>query len=335
MADPPQVSVLVPAYNVAPYLGRALRSALVQEVPLEVLVVDDGSTDATLAVAQAAAHRDGRVRVIQHARNQGISVALNTAIGQARGCWLAVLAGDDAWLAGRLARLLGLAEAAAADVVADDLFCVGYDGRTATCLVRERLGTRAAPCWLRPHDLLVHTDPLGLLKPIMRRDFVQLHGLRYDPGLRLQEDLHFYLALTFRGARWLLVPDAGYLYYLRPGSAMTNAVALYRTSHLRERKRELLLDPAVRRDPSLLAAVQRHIRAEGRDQRWHAFRTELAHHRWAAVARAAPGQLPMLPRLVAKRWRRLRGPSTDLCLLDAPATRSTPVGLGVARLHVR
>src|SRR5918998_3254804 len=85
----PRVSVVIPAFNVAGCLERALDSALNQTIPdLEILVVDDGSSDATLEVACRVAARDSRIRVMRNERNLGIGASRNRAFNEAQGEWL-------------------------------------------------------------------------------------------------------------------------------------------------------------------------------------------------------------------------------------------------------
>jgi glycosyltransferase involved in cell wall biosynthesis len=88
------VSVIVPACNYARYLSEAIDSALAQTYePLEVIVVDDGSTDETAGVLAEYANR---IRVIRQ-RNQGVSAARNSGISAARGEYIAFLDADDSW----------------------------------------------------------------------------------------------------------------------------------------------------------------------------------------------------------------------------------------------
>jgi glycosyltransferase involved in cell wall biosynthesis len=96
----PLVSALVAAYNAEPFIEQALRSALDQDWPaLEIIVVDDGSTDRTAAVVEGL--NDPRIRLIRQ-ENAGACGAVNTAFHAARGELLALLDADDVWPAGKL-----------------------------------------------------------------------------------------------------------------------------------------------------------------------------------------------------------------------------------------
>jgi glycosyltransferase involved in cell wall biosynthesis len=93
------VSVIIPTYNYGRYLGEAIESALKQTYPpLEVIVVDDGSTDGT---PQVLAAFGGRVRAV-HQGNAGVGAARNKGIAVARGEYIALLDSDDVWLPDKL-----------------------------------------------------------------------------------------------------------------------------------------------------------------------------------------------------------------------------------------
>lgn len=101
------LSVLVPAYQVENYLDAALASILGQPIArLEVVIVDDGSRDATAAVARAWSERDGRVRAVLQARNEGMTPTWNRLLREARGELVFKLDGDDCLEPGALGRLL-------------------------------------------------------------------------------------------------------------------------------------------------------------------------------------------------------------------------------------
>lgn len=97
------VSVIIPAYNYAAFVAEALASALQQSHSnIEVIVVDDGSTDNTAAVVQEQMKRDSRVQYI-HQHNQGLSAARNTGIRHSRGDYLVFLDADDVMHAQKVA----------------------------------------------------------------------------------------------------------------------------------------------------------------------------------------------------------------------------------------
>src|SRR5690242_16380171 len=93
----PAVSIIMPAYNVAPYVAAAIRSALVQSfTDFELIVVDDGSKDNTPEIIKSLAGIDPRVRLVQQA-NRGLAGARNTALRASRGDFFALLDSDDLW----------------------------------------------------------------------------------------------------------------------------------------------------------------------------------------------------------------------------------------------
>lgn len=95
MASEKRISLIVPVYNVAKYLDRCVKSLLAQTYPhLEIILVDDGSTDGSGSLCDAYARADRRVRVI-HQENSGLSAARNRGIDAASGAYLAFVDGDD------------------------------------------------------------------------------------------------------------------------------------------------------------------------------------------------------------------------------------------------
>ncbi len=127
-----RVSVIIPTYNRAETLPRAIDSALDQTVEdLEVVVVDDGSTDETSSVL--AEYDDPRVRPVVHATNQGANAARNTGIEHARGTYVAFLDSDDTWLPEKLERQLATLDGRSSDWIGaycDSAFELsGADGR--------------------------------------------------------------------------------------------------------------------------------------------------------------------------------------------------------------
>lgn len=108
----PLVSVIIPAYNAEPTLAETLRSAAAQTYPnLEILIVDDGSTDRTAEIADVFCRADPRARLLRKA-NGGVASARNFGIAEAAGEWIAPLDADDLWHPSKIAKQVSAALAA-------------------------------------------------------------------------------------------------------------------------------------------------------------------------------------------------------------------------------
>src|SRR5690348_9546311 len=143
-----RASVVVPAYNAERTIGRAIESALAQtEQRCEVLVIDDASSDGTLAVASQYAERDPRVRVLQNLVNRGPAGSRNRGLSAARGEWIALLDADDTFAPHRIETLLREGEFHKADIVADNLLLCPEENVNAR---QPMLSTRDLPAakWL-------------------------------------------------------------------------------------------------------------------------------------------------------------------------------------------
>ena len=101
------ISVIIPAYNCRTTLKQAVDSVLIQQVPLEVLVIDDGSLE-PIADIMESYREDSRVIFLKNTKNMGVSATRNRGVQEARGKWIAFLDSDDYWAPGKLARQLEL-----------------------------------------------------------------------------------------------------------------------------------------------------------------------------------------------------------------------------------
>jgi len=112
---PPFFSIVIPVYNRAALIGRALRSCLEQDfIDFEIIVVDDGSTDGSVAAIRAVA--DPRVTLIEHERNRGVGPARNSGMSRASGEWIVCLDSDDELLPGALRSMYHRAASTGQDV---------------------------------------------------------------------------------------------------------------------------------------------------------------------------------------------------------------------------
>ena len=113
----PQVSVIMPAYNAGRFLEKAIRSVMAQTVTnWELLVLDDGSSDDTLIIAQRLAQADSRIRVLPNECNMGVAKTRNRGLDLCRGEYVALLDSDDVWYPQKLEAQLALMRETGADL---------------------------------------------------------------------------------------------------------------------------------------------------------------------------------------------------------------------------
>jgi len=218
---PADVSVIIAAYNVENYIERAIRSALDQSgVAVEVIVVNDASTDSTLAIASRI--KDPRVACINLSSNSGPSIARNTGIAAASAPWLAVLDGDDAFAPNRLIRCIARAKSTNADIVVDNLEVRRESDKVCFPMFKPekfaRMEMLDLATFIRGNIFLLRRWTLGYLKPIFSAQFLRHHQLGYDPYLHIGEDYNLLATALACGARCAVEATCGYFYTVRSGS---------------------------------------------------------------------------------------------------------------------
>ena len=177
-AGPIQVSVIIPCHNAAETLDTPLESLVSQTCPdWEAVLVDDGSTDDTLKVAEKWVARDSRIRVIRQAQG-GVSTARNAGIAAARHDWISFLDADDRLSPGYFSEMTdALRRRKDADAAICRMIHVKIDGSEQE--IGFWLPTIGEPLsWNCP--FLIHAC-------VVRRDLVQAVG-GFDPGLKTAED---------------------------------------------------------------------------------------------------------------------------------------------------
>jgi succinoglycan biosynthesis protein ExoU len=218
------VSVIIAAWNRESTIAKAVASALAEPEVHSVIVVDDASSDGTASKALAADDGSGRLHVLRMPENRGPAAARNLALRLCEAPWVAVLDGDDYFRPGRFATLLALADGW--DLVADDIMQIQED-RAGLDEPRPMLASEGPfEPWRCDFKTFVlgnitrgrDRKELGLFKPIMSRAFLEDHRLAYNEDLRLGEDYALYTRALAAGARFRIVPAAGYVSVLRPGS---------------------------------------------------------------------------------------------------------------------
>lgn len=215
----PKASVIVPVYNVKEYLKKCVDSILAQtERDLEVLLIDDGSTDGSGELCEALAKEDSRVRVI-HQENKGLGGARNTGIQAAKGEWLLLVDSDD-WIEPEtLEKCLEAGERENADMVMFAMRSVDENGntlRTVTETVPKDRGLL-----LKDHKDLLLTAPSAANK-LYRRELFSRTGAEYPPRV-WYEDIRTTPKLMACSGPMVFLDYMGYNYFQRTGSIMQSA----------------------------------------------------------------------------------------------------------------
>jgi succinoglycan biosynthesis protein ExoO len=263
---PPDVSFIVATYNVAPYVQAAVASALEQVgVDVEVIVADDASVDGTADLVAALAGEDPRITLIRRASNAGPARARNDAMARARGTWMAILDGDDVVAPDRSRRLLDLAAATSADVVADNFERVLMDGRST--------GITMIPQGPEPYSLLVdiaaflrgntifdRRSKLGYIKPMFRSDFLRAKAIRHQEDIHIGEDYELCLSCLMAEARLIVTSQSFYKYRTRPGSLSWRMSARH-IDRLLLAHREACIDVRFAADARIQSASRRYQHA--------------------------------------------------------------------------
>lgn len=315
MTNPQSICVVIAAKDASSTIERSVRSALAEPEVTEVVVVDDGSSDATGAAAMAAEDGTNRLRVERFDVNRGPAAARNHAIAVSSAPLLAVLDADDFFLPGRFTTLLALP---GWDFVADNIVFIDEsradmpDLTVTEFLPASRLidleGFIEGNISKRGHS----RGEAGFLKPVMRRDFLVENALHYNEDLRLGEDYDLYVRALAKGARYRVSHACGY-------GAVVRQNSLSGRHDTRDLKRLFEADRAILRSGSLPADAARLIRTHERHIR---ARYELRHfldlknHEGPGVAiryvLSNPAAMPaIVGGIVADKTERFRRPSAE------------------------
>ncbi len=244
MMASPQVSVIVPAYNVQSYIEQVLISLTAQSLQdFEAIVVDDGSTDGTSEVVKLFCDRDSRFQLLQKP-NGGLSSARNHGIRHARAPYVALLDGDDVYKPEKLATHVSILDHTPdVGVVYSASQAIRDDGH---------------PTFISLSGKPVMSDPLLALlcknfighgsNAVFRRSLFDEVG-EFDEGLRSSEDVDFWLRIAAtRRWRFHRVPQILCCYRVRPSGLSFNVAQM-------QRSHEQVLETASRRSPEVVKPV--------------------------------------------------------------------------------
>jgi len=330
-----QVSVIIANYNGEKFVADAIRSACRQTLrDIEIIVSDDASTDASVAIVEGLIAEDDRIRLVRSGANGGPAAARNRALDIARGEWISILDSDDLMHPGRLQSIIEEAARSQADIVADDLLLFDASRQASPQTLFSGRWAKS-PQWVSPEQYVLTNNPygrgpaLGYLKPVIRSSVISRNQVRYDERLTIAEDYDFVFRLLMAGASFRTLPQIGY-FYRRHGESVShrlNSDALRRIADSEagwaKRWPQASLQGALR---SRERSIRRAIAFDGLVQHIKAGETMAAV--WTAMADPAAALLLYMPALqfIKRLGRTQHKPSGEgrrqICIL----TRQRIVG---------
>ena len=227
----PEVSIIIPTYNSEAYIAQAIESVLNQTyINFEIILVDDASCDSTLEIAKS--FNDRRLKIISNKQNHGVSYGRNCGIEVAKGKWIALLDSDDWYAPERLEKLLFVAQKENADLVADNLNLIrDCESQPWSTLLQENEQKVSSIKIIDGVEFVISDRPnainakrnwsLGYTKPIIKREFLLQHNIKYNESIHVGEDYVLYLECLRQQARFALMPQAHYYYRTRETSLST------------------------------------------------------------------------------------------------------------------
>jgi succinoglycan biosynthesis protein ExoO len=313
MPGSPTVSVIVPNYNGGAFLADSIMSACRQSLrDIEIIVVDDASSDNSVEIIAGLMRRDRRIRLLASDRNRGPGAARNRALRVATGEWIAVLDSDDVMHPERLSSLVVAGEKDLADIVADDLLIFdGHHIESPQTLLRGRWAQ--APFWLdtetyvRRNNFFGRGPALGYLKPLFRASFLKSADAAYDERLRVAEDFDFAFRLLQHGARFRVYPLLLY-FYRKHGGSISHRLTTETIQAIKSADREARAR-CDKSDRKLMAALEARTRSIDRTFAFYRLVDAIKRRDLVNVGRVAmtsPRALMLLRLPIAARlkWRR-------------------------------
>ena len=220
------VSVLIPVYNVETYLENCLESVIKQTLTdIEIICVNDGSTDGSLEILKKYKEKDSRIKIITK-ENGGLPSARNAGLDHAKGKYVGFVDADDYIEKNMFERLVKIAEEDEAEIVVcgANIFpeTPRADGWLYECLSPEYKKYKS----FEPEILFIRNDVTPFLwRTLIRRDLIESRGFRLDEDIIIGEDKAFQCKVFPEAKRITVIPDKLYNYFwCRPNSLMGKQV---------------------------------------------------------------------------------------------------------------
>jgi len=219
MIEPPKTSIVIPVFNAEAYLPACLDSAIQQSLKeIEIICVNDCSTDSSPAILSDFTNDDHRVRVINHNRNKGAAAARNTGLNDARGEYVFYLDADDTLPSDAIEKLY-----TEADNYGSEMVKGGFDIILDEKVIESNI-------WSNPTKRELNTNiyeseflrkiPTSHITYLYKRHFLHQHNIRYRTDLLVGEDLVTLATALLHAKTVTLIPDIIYHHFQRKSSLM-------------------------------------------------------------------------------------------------------------------
>ena len=217
----PTVSVIIPTYNRAHLIGRAIQSVLNQTYQdFEIIIVDDGSTDDTEEVIKKFQRKDERIKYVKHEKNKGSSAARNTGIKLARGKYIAFQDSDDEWLPEKLEKQMRVFENAPERV---GVIYTGYwrvEGSKRIYIPSPKVKRKEGYI----HDNLLEGNFVSTQTAVVKRECLQLAGM-FDERLPRLQDWELFIRIS-KAYEFKCVDEPLVVSHFTPDSISANQATL-------------------------------------------------------------------------------------------------------------
>ena len=220
-----KISIIIPVYNVENYLDDCLQSVLAQDFEdMEILCVEDGSTDSSPKILERYAAREKRLKIISYGKNMGLGYARNRAMEQAHGEYLYFLDSDDMIPPGKLACIYKIASVEHLDVLHYDMqvcYEEGTDSNSHLHIRERNLKAYTDVCSGQQLAYRMMMDGEEIFTSacvaLWRRLYLEKYHLRFHEGV-LHEDVAFSLLAFLLAQRIHMIPERCYIYRRRSNS---------------------------------------------------------------------------------------------------------------------
>ncbi len=221
LENKPVVSVIIPTYNRADLLGRAIRSVLIQTyTDFEIIVVDDASTDNTTDILKSI--NDPRIRIIRHETNKGGAAARNTGIKASRGKFIAFQDSDDEWLFEKLEKQMKIIEGLGNDFGVVYCGFLLWNGRTAKYIPNHDLENTDGDI----SKQILHRSFIGTPTVLIYRELFDKVGF-FDERMPRLQDWELMIRLS-KMCRFYLINEPLVMAYSTPGNMSSSKIAWLR-----------------------------------------------------------------------------------------------------------